>query len=167
MVTNSPSGISVNLRIVLLDPTAVRYLLFQEYSCRQYNASWRGNGRGFVSTIWWTVCDHAGTITVLLRWVNTAWIAPIAQPKPTQPAQKADPIKAEDDFRKVGAEYVMQRSQFTHGSAPRVLLLMREVVLALHWHSSLTYREIEDMVGVKERTASELEIGRASCRERV
>ena len=50
----------------------------------------------------------------------------------------------------------MQRSQFTHGSAPRVLLLMREVVSALHWHSSLTYREIEDMVGVKERTASEL-----------
>ena len=51
---------------------------------------------------------------------------------------------------------MMQRSQSTHGSAPRVLLLMRAVVLALHWHGSLTYREIEDKVGVKERTASEL-----------
>ena len=50
----------------------------------------------------------------------------------------------------------MQRSQSTLGSALRVLLLMRAVVSALHWHGSLTYGEIEDKVGVKERTASEL-----------
>ena len=50
----------------------------------------------------------------------------------------------------------MQRSHATRGSAPRVPLLMRAVVLPLHWHGSLTYREIEDKVGVKERTASDL-----------
>ena len=50
----------------------------------------------------------------------------------------------------------MQRSHSGPGSAPRVPLLMRAVVLGLHWHGSLTFREIEIKIGVKERTACEL-----------
>ena len=50
----------------------------------------------------------------------------------------------------------MQRSHSGPGSAPRVPLLMRAVVLGLHWHGSLTFREIEKKVGVKKRTACEL-----------
>lgn len=32
MVSGSPSDATVNFRMTLLDPTAIRYLLFQEYA---------------------------------------------------------------------------------------------------------------------------------------
>lgn len=42
------------------------------------------------------------------------------------------------------------------GSAARIPVLMRAVILGLHWHGGLTFKQIEAKVEVKERTASEI-----------
>lgn len=42
------------------------------------------------------------------------------------------------------------------GSAPRVPLLVRAVILGLHWHGGITFNTISTKLGVAERTASNI-----------
>lgn len=50
----------------------------------------------------------------------------------------------------------MPPSHAGEGSAPRVPLLLRAVILGLHWYGHMTFNTISGKLGVNERTASRI-----------